>query len=129
MCYGCCCGVAAVDVRHRPRREPLDRIRTAMEVRLREGGLGDVRIQKTGCLGPCSKGNMVVVHRPGVEAHVFQGVNNQRVGVDVADFAMDMERRGWGSEVPASLDPHVYGTVAADEVPPPPSPEPYKDRH
>lgn len=128
MCYGCCCGVSEVDSRHRPRREPIDRIRAALQSKLAEGGMKDMQIRKTGCLGPCAKGNMVVVHRPGIDAFVFQGINNRTLGEKIAGFAIDVERKGWGTAVPESLEHQVYGTVSADEVPAPPSPEPYADR-
>lgn len=129
MCYGCCCGVADVDGRYKPRREPIDRIRSAIQAKLAQSGQRDIPIRKTGCLGPCSKGNMVVVHKPGVDAVVFQGINSKSLGEKVAAFAVARECRGWGAEVSADLEPHLYGAVAADEVESPPSPEPYADRH
>lgn len=129
MCYGCCCGVPAVDARHRPRRESIEKIQSALSAKLAMGGMRDIRIQKTGCLGPCEKGNMVVVHSRGIDAMVFRGINDRKSGEEVASYAMEVERRGWGAAVPPGLEHKVYGTIAADEVPPPPSPEPYKDRH
>lgn len=129
MCYGCCCGVPAVDVRHKPRREPIDKIRGALQSQLHAGGMRQMQIRKTGCLGPCSNGNMVVVHRPGVDATVFQGINTTHLGEQIANFAVQVEQKGWGAKLPESLEPLVYGAIQADEVPAPPSPEPYKDRH
>lgn len=129
MCYGCCCGVPQVDVRHRPRREPLDRIRSALQAKLANGGTADMPIRKTGCLGPCSKGNMVVVHKRGMDAMVFQGINSSKMGEEVADYAMDVERRGWGAGISDKLDKQLYGSIPNDDVPPPPAPEPYRDRH
>lgn len=129
MCYGCCCGVAAVDLKWKTRREPLDRIRGAIQTRLNQAGVSGVPIRKTGCLGPCSKGNMVVVRREGIDAVVFGGINTAKLGEEVAEFAMEVDRRGWGATVPGSLEKQVFGTVSADEVGAPPSAEPYKDRH
>lgn len=129
MCYGCCCGVTAVDQKWKPKREPVDRIRGALQARLKMSGRAEIPIRKTGCLGPCSKGNMVVVRREGIDAVVFAGVNSTDLGERVADFAADVDRRGWGADVPEPLQGQVYGAIAADEVGPPPSPEPYRDRH
>ena len=129
MCYGCCCGVPDVDIRHRPKREPIDRIRSALQTKLTGGGMRDIRVVPTGCLGPCSKGNMVVVRKPGMDAMVFHGINSGKLGEKVADYAMDVERRGWGAALSEELDQQAYGSIPDDEVPPPPSAEPYKDRH
>ncbi len=129
MCYGCCCGVHAVDIRHKPKREPIERIQSALRAKLSTGGYRDIPIVKTGCLGPCEKGNMVVVRRPGVDATVFSGINTPGLGERVAEFAIDVENRGWGARVPQDLDERVYGTINADEVPPPPDPAPYADKH
>lgn len=129
MCYGCCCGVPEVDSRHRPRREPIERIRAALQAKLAEGGARDIPIRKTGCLGPCSQGNMVVVHRQGVDAMVFQKINTKSLGEEIAGYAIDMEKRGWGAAIAPPLEPHLYGSVSTDEMQPPPSAEPYKDRH
>ena len=129
MCYGCCCGVEKVDAKWKPRREPIDRIRAALESKLAMGNSRGISIRKTGCLGPCEKGNMAVVYKKGMDATVFRGINTLELGEEVANYAMDVERKGWGAVISEKLERQAYGTVSADEVPPPPSPEPYKDRH
>lgn len=129
MCFGCCCGVRDVDVRHKPKREPIERIQSALKACLANGGLRDIPIVKTGCLGPCERGNMVVIRKPGIDAVVLEKINTTKLGERVAEYAIEMEKRGWGARVPGDLEAHIHGTINADEVPPPPDPAPYADRH
>lgn len=72
---------------------------------------------------------MAVVVKRGIDATVFRGINTRELGGELAEFAMEVERKGVAAEIPERLNSQVYGTIAADEVPQPPSPEPYKDRH
>ena len=100
VCSGCCCG----NLEKGHDDVPVSALKEAWK----EKGLGDsVELTISGCLGPCSMRNVVLLETD-KSSTWLGGLSNQSHYDAVVEWACDFFERGDGCEIPEILMTRIF---------------------
>tara|TARA_B100001564_G_scaffold333422_1_gene321093 strand:+ start:1716 stop:2066 length:351 start_codon:yes stop_codon:yes gene_type:complete len=100
VCSGCCCG--NLDKGHDD--VPVDEL---MEAWNKNNLQGSVELTISGCLGPCSMRNVVLLKTD--QSLIWLGGLSSDSHYDaVVEWAVDFSQRGNGCEMPEILSSHIF---------------------